>query len=111
MKKIIPIALGSIALASLFTIPFFNNHKKEEILIERTESHDVIFGKSLGALSFKNENKLVGLSNDYYAPKIGYQSALSSVGTKISIRYVCAIDSQDYDSAVWSRSLYDTSGE
>jgi hypothetical protein len=111
LKKIIPIALGSIALASLFTIPFFNNHKKEEILIESTESHDVIFGKSLGALSFKNENKLVGLSNDYYAPKIGYQSALSSDGTKISIRYVCAIDSQDYDSAVWSRSLYDSSGD
>lgn len=111
MKKIIPIALGSIALASVFTIPFFNNHEKEEILIESTESHDEIFGKSEGVLSFKNENKLVSLSNDYHAPKIGYQSALSSDGTKISIRYVCAIDSQDYDSAVWSRSLYDSSGD
>lgn len=123
MKKRIILAMGGVTV-SLAALAFvvLNNQKdakeeelpvSENLFVESTFSNEQTFGKNYGEVELNSsEAKLCSKdeSLELVSPKIGYQTALSSDGTKISIRYAALISSLDVE-ATWTRALYDSNGD
>ena len=119
-KYLIISLLGATAAASIvggIALSNLNNNSIEEkvaddLFIESTDACDDVFGNGIssfagGKVSY-NKISETDEENALYSPKLGVQMSAVNNG-KISIRYTAAISSLNVD-AVWTRTVYDQSG-
>ena len=119
-KYLIISLLGATAVTSLvggIAISNLNNNSIKEkvaddLFVESTDACDDIFGNGLSSFAGGKVTYNKGLDaneeNALYSPKLGVQVS-DVVDHKISIRYTAAISSTNID-AVWTRTVYDKSG-
>lgn len=102
--------LFSISLLSLFSLSYLNIWNKIEEFVEKVDSCDDLFGKSIEASNQKLNSK-----EDLVLPKLGVQYAYTDTNSDgindyISIRYTAAVKSLDV-TAIWTRAMYDKDGK
>lgn len=120
-KYLIISLLGATAVTSLvggIALSNLNNNSIEEkvaddLFIESTDACDDVFGNGIssfagGKVSY-NKISETDEENALYSPKLGVQMSAVNDDGKISIRYTAAISSLNVD-AVWTRTVYDQSG-